>query len=372
MASNVGSETLNDKHVPPKKALQERDLQRPPWGESQPRDPKMQWLDKNENPDSELAERITGILAGMPATVPTSYPELSPLYRKLAEFYGTNVNNLILANGSDGLIRSVFEAFVDDGDTVLHTDPTFAMYSVYCDMFGARGVNVQHERRAGSVGLDVDTLLDVIAQERPRVVCVPNPDSPTGSVIAITDLTRIIEAAADTGAVALVDEAYYPFYRDTVIPNVGTYDNLLVTRSTGKAWGMAGLRIGVGVGSESLIAQLHRVRPMYECNAVGAYVLERMLDHYDEVEAAVARLVEGRDWFAQRMRELGYEVIPTHGNFVHVAFGSDESEIAHALSDIVYYRRGTDHPALKGFSRFSATTTENFDVIVQKIRECRG
>lgn len=359
---------MTDNTVRPKRALRERALWRPPWGESDFRDSNLQWLDKNENPDTTLAERIAGILAEMPCSIHSSYPELGPLYRKLAAFFGIDIRNLVLSNGSDGLIRLAFDAFVDYGDTVLHTDPTFAMYSVYCDMFGARGIEIHYEQRSGSIRIDLDRLIETILAENPRLVCIPNPDSPTGSAVSLSDLRKVIDAAREVGAVALVDEAYFPFNRDTVVPDVVACENLFVTRSTGKAWGMAGMRIGIGVGSEDVVAHVHRVRPMYECNAVGAYVLEKMLDHYDEVEQSVDRLVAGRDWFALEMGKLGYTVIPTSGNFVHVAFGSDEPRVAEALEGTVYYRRETNHPALSGYSRFSATTVENFEIIVERIR----
>ena len=120
-------------------------LTRPDWSAISPRDPGLIWLDKNENIDPELTAITSKILAQLPVAALYSYPDSGPFYHKLGNYLGVGADHLLLAAGSDGVIRSVFEAFINPGDVVVHTHPTFAMYMVYCRMYGAQAVTIAYE-----------------------------------------------------------------------------------------------------------------------------------------------------------------------------------------------------------------------------------
>jgi histidinol-phosphate aminotransferase len=167
----------------------------------------------------------------------------------------------------------------------------------------------------------------------------------------------------------LIDEAYFPFHAETCLPWVTRFSNLAVARSTGKAWGLAGLRIGYAAASPGVAQMLHKVRPMYEVNTVAVHAFEKMLDHEDAMLASVARLQAGKQTFLAAMRELGYRTLNGQGNFLHVAFGARAEKIHAALEPLVYYRKDFADPCLKGFSRFSATTPELFQPLIDRIRE---
>ena len=114
----------------PRQPVASPDLSRPDWTKPEDRNPDRLWLDKNENSDPELAALVAKVFAETPPQVLFSYPDSARLYNKLAGYLGVSAENLILAAGSDGVIRSVFEAFVSQGDVVIHTDPTFAIAGV--------------------------------------------------------------------------------------------------------------------------------------------------------------------------------------------------------------------------------------------------
>ncbi len=352
----------------PRLALRDSALSRPDWTQSTARDPRLLWLDKNEGNDPELAAIVSDVMASLPATAYSTYPDCAPLYRKLASKLGVAPENLILTAGADGAIRSVFEAYVSPDDTVIHTVPTFAMYSVYTRMFGARSAGLAYTPSNAGPILHAETVVTAIKSHRPKLVCLPNPDSPTGTVFSPPDLETIISAAAESGALILIDEAYYPFYDHTVITWIERYPQLVVARSTGKAWGSAGLRIGYAVGSRNVIAMLHKVRPMYEVNSVAVAALERLLDREDAMLASVARLNQGKAIFLAAMRDLGFQTLQGHGNFAHVAFGSRAPAVHRALSSVAYYRRDFTEPSLVGFSRFSSTTPALFERVIDAIR----
>jgi histidinol-phosphate aminotransferase len=357
-------------------AVADPELVRPDWTVATSRDPRLLWLDKNENIDLQLAELttrvVTEVVNRLDPKALSTYPESGRFYHKLARHLEMGADHLLLAAGSDGVIRSVFEAFVSPGDRVLHTSPTFAMYPVYGRMYGAKTATLDYQSSTDGPTLSVDTVLKGIIEFRPKVVCLPNPDSPTGTVFEAAALRRIIEAAGDVGALILVDEAYHPFCEVTAAPWVDEYEHLVVARTFAKAWGLAGLRIGHAVAAPSCVRLLHKVRPLYEVNTLAVAVMERMLDYVDEVRRSVRRLNDGRDHMLAAMEALGLRTVRAKGNFMHVAFGDAAPAVHAALKDMALYRLDHKEPCLKGFTRFTATTVEGFQPLIDRIEAVVG
>lgn len=354
----------------PKPRIELREgLLRPSREKSENRTEQQLWLDKNENRDPEYIEFLKKNILDIPVSALFSYPDCFFLYQKLAGYLQVAVNQLIVAAGSDGIIRAVYEAFIAPGDTVLYTEPTFAMYSLYAKMYGAKSVLLHYEASAAGPVLPLKTLLEAIVAAQPRVVCLPNPNSPTGTVYSSTALRAIIAAAGEVGAVILIDEAYYPFYDQTVLPWITEYPHLIVARTFSKAWGLAGIRLGYGVASAALISQLHKIRPMYEAGALSIFLAEKVLDYAPAMLAAVQRLNDGKKYFLAAMQALGFNTLASEGNFLHVAFQEHAQKIHAALENRVLYRPDFSHPALSGYSRFSATTRELFLPVVAAIKQ---
>lgn len=343
----------------PRVGVRDDALVRPDWSTQTARPDGTLWLDRNENIDPVLAAVTKGVLRDLDATALYTYPDLGGLYAKLAHTLDAGTaDQYVLAAGSDGAIRATFEAFVSPGDVVIHTAPTFAMYSVYSRMYAADTRPASYEASPAGPFLDVDRLIHEIKTAAPRLVCLPNPDSPTGTVLDAATLKRVVDAAGAAGAVMLIDEAYFPFHPETAAPWVTDHPHLIVTRSFGKAWGMAGCRVGLAIAHPDMARILHKVRPMYEIGALSANVLENMLDHADAVQESVARILDGKDWFIGELRAMGYEVLAGHGNFMHVAFGEDGPAIHAALADRVLYRQDFPNSVLAGYSRFSTAPKE--------------
>jgi len=354
--------------ITPRAPLLNPELIRPESYKSVPRPSGRLWLDKNENLDRSLLEVTARVLREIDPASLATYPEPAALYRKLAAWLDVSPQALMLTPGSDGVIRLTFEAFVGEGDRVAHTLPTFAMYPVYCQMFGARAAPVAYERGAQGPSLATGRILEHLTKVRARLFCLPNPDSPSGTVLSPEELRAVVERCASLDTVILVDEAYFPFHDATCVPWTRECRHLIVARTFAKAWGLAGLRIGYAVGHPETVRYLHKLRPMYELGTLSIAIMERMFDHVDAMEASVQRLNEGKRHFAEAMRALGFEVLPTHGNFQHVAFGARAEAVHRALEGRVLYRKDFSDECLKGYSRFSATTVENFAPVIEAIR----
>lgn len=345
------------------------DLRRPSSQNSVPRSTGCIWLDKNENLDPELLAVTTSILRNLDPACLALYPEFSALYKKLSAWIGVPPEAIMLTPGSDGAIRLTFEVFVAPRDVVVHTVPTFAMYPVYCQMFGATANPIEYFRGNEGPILDVQSLLNHILRVRPRLVCLPNPDSPTGTVFDDDALLSLINLCGSIGTVVLIDEAYHPFYANTCAQWTKQHSHLIIARTFAKAWGLAGLRIGYVIGHPATIEYFHKMRPMYEVGMLSALFMEQMLDHVDAMEASVSRIIEGKKFFVKQMQALGLKTIPTEGNFQHVAFG-DHAELIHGvLTDIVLYRKDFKEDCLKGFSRFSMAPVDGLRSTVLAIQE---
>lgn len=350
--------------IRPRRSLLNPALQRPSALQSQPRGPSLIWLDKNENLDPELMALSHQVLATLPADVLATYPEAGALYRKLGAWAGVSSDSLLLTPGSDGTIRLVYEAFVEPGEGVIYTEPTFAMYSVYAQMFGAQATPCKYEKGTDGPVLDLAHLMARIRDEKPKLACLPNPDSPTGTVLSQDNLRLLLTCCESAGTVLLIDEAYHPFFAETVVPWTAGSRNLIVARTFAKAWGVAGLRIGYAVAHPQTIALMHKMRPMYEVSTLATEFMARMLDHASAMQASVQRTLAGKEYFARSMSELGFAVMSNEGNFLHVGFGTSGPAVHAALKGKVLYRAGFDMPCLAGFSRFSMAPRAMLEPVV--------
>jgi histidinol-phosphate aminotransferase len=274
-----------------------------------------------------------------------------------------------LTPGSDGAIGLTFEAFVEHGDFVIHTVPTFAMYPVYSQMFGASVCQIDYVPSETGPRLDSEAIVRALRQHSPKLLCLPNPDSPTGTTLAPGCLREILAACEEVGTVMLLDEAYHPFYEWSAVEWTKTSRNIVVARTFAKAWGGAGLRIGYAVAHPETIALLHKLRPMYEVSTLATTFMCEMLDHVPAMLESVARINAGKKFFVDAMRSMGLKVLPTAGNFAHVAFGDYGPAIHAALANKVLYRVAFDHPCLAGYSRFTMAPEAIMVEVVNSIKQ---
>lgn len=351
-----------------KKILHEQFIVRPDWTKSANRSKELTWLDKNENGDPVYNKKISTILHTVSPEALFAYPDSAHFYHKLADFLGVDATNLIINSGSDGIIRSVYEAFLNPGDLIFLTRPTFAMYDVYAKVYGAVVQYFDYTRHHETPLLDVPHLIHEIQEKRPKLVCLPNPDSPTGTIVEPTLLKQLICAAEKVSSLVLIDEAYVPFYKKSILTEIKQHSNLIVSQTFSKAWGLAGIRLGYAATSPALAKILHTIRAMYEVGALSLFCAEKILDFESDMRESVNRLNEGKQFFCDEMQKIGLSSWQTHGNFFHIKFGTHASKIHEALSHKVLYRRDFNEPCLQGYSRFSSAPIEQLTPIVEIIK----
>ena len=136
-----------------------------------------------------------------------SYPDLDILYKKIANYTDLKPENILITSGSDGAIRACFECCVVTGDKILLTRPTFAMYEVYSKIYGANVTWLDYQSSKNGPFMDVDEVVGTIKRVNPKMICLLNPDSPTGTIFSPDDLKKIIDASQSIGSLMLIDEA---------------------------------------------------------------------------------------------------------------------------------------------------------------------
>jgi len=277
-----------------------------------------------------------------------------------------------LTPGSDGVIRLVFEALIEKRDVVIHTSPTFAMYPVYCQMFGAKPVILDYVSTVNGPYLDPVKVAESIVQHRPKLLCLPNPDSPTGTILEERAMEMLLRVCEKFGTVLHLDEAYHPFHEWTATPWTRDHKNLIIARTFSKAWGSACISIGYAVANPDTIGLLHKLRTMYEVGTIASEFVLKLLDHVNVMERAVNRINYSKILFGKRMESLGFHTFNSSGNFIHIGFG-DRAEVVHrALVGKVSYRYNFDAPCLTGFSRFTLADHETMNKVADLIENSLG
>jgi histidinol-phosphate aminotransferase len=320
-------------------------------------------LDLNESM-AGCSPRVLARLRSVTARDVSLYPEREVGESLVADFLGVTPEQVLLTNGMDEGLSLVFAGYLDQDDELLFADPTFVMYPVLGDTLGARVVRVQaHEELA----LPVADLLARISP-RTRVIAIANPNNPTGLAARREDLLRIVEAAPE--AAVVIDEAYFEFCGETLIPELARHSNLFVGRTFSKAYGLAGLRLGVLIGAAEQISFLRRFGLPFNVNSLVLACLEEALADQAFVSEHVAQVKRGRAQLEELFRELGLRFWPSQTNFVLVRVGAELKAFVEAMQRRgVIVRDSSANPGCQGCARITVGTPAQMDGVLQAIRE---
>jgi histidinol-phosphate aminotransferase len=327
-------------------------------------------LDFNENTIA-CSPKVKEVLGRISAGALTRYPEREPVERIVAAHLGVAAEQVVLTNGVDEAIHVLFEAFLDQGDELLLPVPTYTMYEVYASATEARAVTVQ---AAGDLQFPFERLLEAITP-RTKNVAIANPNSPSGSVATREQIVEIARRAPD--AVVLVDEAYFHFFGETVMDLVGTVPNLMVARTFSKAYGLAGLRLGVLAGPVELMKWVRRVLSPYSVNSLALACLPAALEDTEYLNWYVGEVLAARGEFEAALDEVGVRRWPSRANFVLVEVGEKHREFVRLMSaGGVLVRDRSNDPGCDGCVRITIGTREQMREAVEVLRrtmsEIRG
>jgi histidinol-phosphate aminotransferase len=251
-----------------------------------------------------------------------AYPECWPVFEKTAAHIGVPVDHILLHMGSEQAIKLVFETYIRPGDKVLLHLPGYAMYPVFSALYQAE---IESQEYDAELRFDWEQYLRRI-QPGLRMVVVENPNGFLGNAIDMATLERIIARAQACDTLVLVDEAYYLFHRETAVPLLEKFDNLIITRSFSKAFGLAGLRAGCLVSRPGLITDLTKLKPAYELTSISAMILEELLDHPEEYNSFADETRQCLADFKDGVEALGFATSDSVANFLTIRLGQEIAE----------------------------------------------
>ena len=320
-------------------------------------------LDFNENtlaPSPAVFRKLQELTAeGL-----TVYPEREPVEWIVAKHLGLASDQVLLTNGVDEAIHLVACAFLDEGDEALICTPTFFMYDVSVSMMTTKLVRVQTD---DSLVFPFERFLSAITP-RTRLIIVASPNNPTGAVVSREHLLAIAAAAPE--AVLMVDEAYFHFYGETLLPDIHTHRNLVVARTFSKAYGLASLRIGMLAGDARLIGYLRKVSSPYNVNGVALAVLPEALADSGYTEWYAAQVHEGRERVFAALRELSVRTWPSAANFILMDIGPRHKQFCAVMREKgVLLRDRSSDPGCEGYVRITIGTEEHVTRGIQALRE---
>jgi histidinol-phosphate aminotransferase len=320
-------------------------------------------LDFNEN-TLGCSPKVRDVLGRVSTGDLTRYPEREPVEAIAAAHLGLEPQQVALTNGVDEAIHVLFEAFLEDGDELLLPVPTYTMYEVYASATDARAVTVQ---AADDMQFPFERLLAAITL-RTKIIAIANPNSPSGSVAARAQILEIARRAPQ--AVVLVDEAYFHFHGETVIDLVGSVPNLVVARTFSKAYGLAGLRLGLLAGPVELMRWIRCVLSPYSVNSLALACLPPALEDKAYLAWYVGEVLAARAEFEAVLDAARVRRWPSHANFVMVEIGARHAEFAQRMRKAgVLVRDRSSDPGCDGCVRITIGTRQQMQQAASALNE---
>ena len=320
-------------------------------------------LNTNENPyppSPKVAAAIAAEMANDGEKL-RQYPDAGSreARRVAAELYGVAPEWVIMANGSDELLNNLIRAFVGEGEELAYIHPSYSYYATLGEIQGAK---------IRTFGLTEDfKIADFPERYHGKLFFLTSPNAPLGFVFANK---YIEELAQHCSGMLVVDEAYVDFADDSAMRLVEKYENIVVTRTFSKSYSLAGMRLGLAVARPEVIAALDKIRDHYHLDRLALVAAVAALQDQEYLEDKVDRIRNVRDCFSNELRNIGYRVIPSHGNFI---FASPPDGDGKRVYDALFARkilvRYFSDPLLKHGLRISIGTCDEMAKTLEALRE---
>jgi histidinol-phosphate aminotransferase len=256
------------------------------------------------------------------------YPEYVDAKRELAAYFRVPEDAMLLTNGTDEAIQVLINTYVEDEEDVIILQPSYAMYKFYSEVAGAAVREIPY--RAETLAFPLEELLQTIRPDT-RAILISNPNNPTGSVVRLEGIERILRRAPE--AAVLIDEAYYEFCGISALRLIEDYPNLFVSRTFSKVFGMAGLRMGCLFSRPGNIAYLHKAQSPYSVNILAALAARVAVEDTAYITRYVTEVLAARELVYVELEKLGIPYYESEGNFVLIRLGDRAIEVRDKLRD---------------------------------------
>jgi histidinol-phosphate aminotransferase len=321
-------------------------------------------LNTNENPYGPSPRALAAIAAEVNDGL-RLYPDPTSLQLRqaLAGYHGFDTAQVFVGNGSDEVLAHIFHGLFQQQAPLLFPDITYSFYPVYCGLYGID---------YATVPLGEKFELKVADYVRPNGgIIFPNPNAPTGRLLALADIDWLL--ARNTDSVVVVDEAYVDFGGESAVALVNRYPNLLVTQTLSKSRSLAGLRVGFALGHADLIQALERVKdsfnsyPLDRLAIAGATAAIEDREHFERTRQAV---IAGREELVRGLSELGFTLPPSAANFVFATHPRhDAAELAAQLRARGIIVRHFRLPRIEQYLRITIGRPEENAALLEALRQ---
>jgi histidinol-phosphate aminotransferase len=319
-------------------------------------------MNANENPYG-CSPRVLQALSDNPHF--HIYPDDGQLQLRglLAGYAGVNIERVIAGHGSNTLIDYIVRLFVGPGDEVINCIPTFDLYRFSTEICGGTVVNIE---RDNNFAVDVDKIKGAVT-DKTKLIFLATPNNPTGNAIPQDDIIEIMK----TGVPVVVDEAYYEFCGETVVPMIENYGNLMVLRSFSKWAGLAGLRIGYGILPPRIVDYLMTIKIPHNVSVAAEIAVRESLADLGYLQDRVEILISERERLFSELNKLSWlKPYPSQANFVFCTLlEGSAGELQRKLEKKGILVRYFDKPLLSNSIRISAGKPEHTDALIKALRD---
>ena len=322
-------------------------------------------LNTNENPYGP-SEKVKEVLTNIDIEKLRLYPssDANTLRKALADYYNLDEKQVFLGNGSDEVLALTFLTFFNGEDPVLFPDITYSFYPVYCNLYQ---INYQLVR------LNDDFSINVTDFNQPNSgIIFPNPNAPTGLLVDLDFIETVLKNNPDS--IVVIDEAYIDFGGKSCVPLINKYDNLVVIQTYSKSRSLAGIRLGVALGSEEAISHLYDVKNSFNSYPID-YIAQQVclasiLDDQD-TKNKCQKIINTREKVKKELKDLGFIVPDSYANFVFVRHPDvDGEELFLALRKAGIIVRHWNQERIDQYLRISIGSDEQMERLIAFLKEC--
>ncbi len=283
-------------------------------------------LASNESPYPPSPKVLKTIQEALPEL--NRYPDGNCYYlrRKLAENLGVDPRQLLFGNGSDEIIVLAVRGFVNEGDEVVVAEPSFLIYEIASQIAGANIKAVPLK----DFYYDLPQMKEAVTKKT-KLIFLGNPDNPSGKYFTQSQIEQFLEGIPPS-VLVLIDEAYYEYVQaDDYVNSLNLlkkYKNILITRTFSKMYGLAGLRIGYGVGNQEMINYLDRLREPFNVNSLAQAAALACLEDKRYYAELLKKINEGRKFLYENLKELGLSYVESFTNFILIKLDKPGASLA--------------------------------------------
>ena len=316
-------------------------------------DADMVFLDANENPFENGVNRYPD-------------PQQRNLKAELAVQKGVQSNQILLGNGSDEVLDLLFRAFCEPHmDNVFTLPPTYGMYKVLAATNAVENIEVL---LTSDFEPDVDAILENV-NERTKLIFLCSPNNPTGNSFSTSSIERLLN---EFNGILVIDEAYIDFApQDSWINRLGEFPNLIVAQTLSKAYGLAGIRLGICFASEEIIQVLNKIKPPYNVNELTQQKALERLGKEEEVQQEIEKIIFERKNLEKELVSISFvnRIFQSDANFILAQVDNANLRYEQLVSKGIVVRNRSTQPLCENTLRFTVGTAAENKLLIKALKE---